>query len=231
MSLDPTESLYEYLEDFPRGHSISGDLMPFMSGIFDNADVGDLAEGRHIAGEPGDMARGGKDHLKKLFLASPIAYDIYYLFKHKSILPDDRDEGRNWIENDNARMKSFFDIFDGIKPMLGPASFEDLRGCSDFPDVKDYYEENAPYIIKEMRFEAPLTNQDLTYPAKINKYADDRVAFKTKQDELYPREDGYIAYLAFPISQLGVMKILSVIFESQNYEWTTIDEGFLENKK
>lgn len=168
----------------PSGASLTGDLSAIAKKIL----------GGNIVIQPGDYVRPGSGDDAGISLAAPIGYDIWYLFHTANILNFEDNERTDEILE---RLDPFLSKLQDIKPLKTVRSVDDLNYVSwwSWPDSMNYWTNSAPYMIKEMRYETILSGKGFKY------YSDGMPS-------------GSIGYLAFPIGQLGVMEIVSLIGES-----------------
>lgn len=176
----------------PSGASSTGDLADRVRALFSMVDD-DLSKAV-IEIHPGDYVRPGTDESPGISLAAPIGYDVWYLFPTANILNFDDDDRTNEILE---RLDPFLSKLQDIKPLKTLRNFSDLSHTSwwSWAASRDYWNNNAPYMIKEMRYETVLDGKGVKYYSK-------------------GQTEGSIGYLAFPIGQLGVMEIVSIIGES-----------------
>lgn len=147
-----------------------------------------------ISIQPGDYIRPGTENDVGISLAAPIGYDIWYLFQTANILNFEDDERTDEILK---RLDSFLSKLQNIKPLKTLRSTDDLSHTSywSWASAMNYWTNSAPYMIKEMRYETILNGRSFKY------YSDGMLK-------------GSVGYLTFPIGQLGVMEIVSLIGES-----------------
>lgn len=178
----------------PSGASFTGDLSEHVRKLYSMVNS-DLSSGV-ITMLPGDYVRIGSDESAGVSLAAPIGYDVWYLFQTVSILPFETGEDTARTEEILERLDAFLSKLQDIKPLKSVRNREDLSFHKwwSWPDAMNYWENNAPYVIKEMRYETILKGQGFKYPSKM--------------------PDGSVGFLAFPVGQLGVMEIVSLIGES-----------------
>lgn len=154
--------------------------------------------GDEIAGlvstEPGSYVRPGTRDDIGISLAAPIGYDIWYLFHTANVLNFEDDERTEEILE---RLEPFLSKLQDIKPLKTLRSIDDLCFTSwwSWPDSMNYWTNSAPYMIKVMRYETILTGKGFKYYSPG-----------------MPKDS--VGFLAFPVGQLGVMEILSLISES-----------------
>ncbi|MGP8338017.1 MAG: hypothetical protein ACT6FC_07260 [Methanosarcinaceae archaeon] len=175
----------------PSGASFTGDVSDRIRKLMSLSSK-DLAA--IVSVQPGDFIRPGTKDNAGISLATPIGYDVWYLFHTDNVLNFEDDERTDEILE---RLDPFLSKLQGIKPLKTLRSIDDLSFTSwwSWPDSMNYWTNSAPYMIKMMRFETILSGRGFKYPS-------------TKQPE------GVSGYLAFPIGQLGVMEIVALIGES-----------------
>lgn len=179
----------------PSGASFTGDLSERVRKLFSLA--GEEAAAAIVAIQPGDYIRTGSNKSPGISLAAPIGYDIWYLFPTANVLnfEDAEDDART--DEILERLEPFLSALQDIKPLKTIRDKADLSHHDwwSWPSSMSYWENSAPYMIKEMRYETVLNGKGFKY-----------------YSEGMP--EGSIGYLAFPIGQLGVMEIVSLIGES-----------------
>jgi hypothetical protein len=194
-----TEPYVKLLEQakihIPSGASFTGDFTERIRALLSLVD--DDMSKAVLSIEPGDYVRIGSDESPGISLAAPIGYDVWYLFHTESILPFETgiDEERTIQILD--RLEPFLSKLQNIKPLRTLRSMADLGGVFSGYLMKQYMVNNGPYMIKEMRFETILKGKSLKYGSGGK-----------------PTEQQVISYLAFPVGQLGVMEIISLISET-----------------
>lgn len=186
----------------PSGASCEGNLQQRIRSLLKFGGGEDLA--KMIYGVlPGDNTTVGGDKTVGVSLASPIAYDVWYLFHTANALPsiESGDDLQNEVLDG---MSTFFDGLQGIKPLRTLRNAGDL-GIGITPnEARSYFENNGLYLIKEMRFEQIPKCNSFEYPSDGN-------------------EANYVAFLAFPVGQLGVMENQSLVSEIM------VERGILED--
>ena len=186
----------------PSGASCAGNLQPRIRVILSYSGGEDLA--RMVFGVlPGDNTNVGGDDIISVSLASPIAYDVWYLFHTANALPsmDNGDALQNEVLDG---MSTFLDGLQGIKPLRTLRNAGDLSPGTTWDEAKSYFENNGLYLIKEMRFEQIPKCNSFEYPSDGN-------------------EADYVAFLAFPVGQLGVMENQCLVSEIM------VERGILED--
>lgn len=143
---------------------------------------------------PGSFVRGGSKDDIGISIAAPIGYDVWYLFPTDNVLDIEDDERTAEILE---RLDPFLSALQDIKPLKTLRSVADLSFTTwwSWPQSMDYWTNSAPYMIKTMRFETILEGRGFEYYSSG-----------------MPKDS--VGYLAFPVGQLGVMEIVSLIGES-----------------
>jgi hypothetical protein len=159
--------------------------------------------------EPGDIVRT----LDGTASAAPIAHDLWYLNYHQNFMRKYYTGGKDadykfydytpYLEN----QLSFLNYLPGLKPLRvftdleAQFSVNDLRFESVW-STKNQYDSKGIYWINTLFFEFIINKTSLKYPsdgskgyqANVNKYA---------------------GYIAFPVGQLGVMEVISLVQETE----------------
>jgi len=179
----------------PSGASFTGDLSERVRGLL--SLTGEEAAAAIVAIQPGDYIRAGSDKSPGISLAAPIGYDVWYLFPTANVLnfEDAEDDART--DEILERLHPFLSALQDIKPLKTVRSVADLNYHDwwSWSSSMNYWENSAPYMIKEMRYETVLNGKGFKY-----------------YSEGMPESS--VGYLAFPVGQLGVMEIVSLIGES-----------------
>lgn len=175
----------------PSGASFTGDLSDRIRQLFTLTDR-DLS--KIISILPGNYVRTSSSEDIGISLAAPIGYDVWYLFHTANILNFEDNERTDEILE---RLNNFLSKLQDIKPLKTLRSVEDLsyHDWWNWSPAVSYWENTAPYMIKVMRYETILVGRSFKY------YSDGM-----------PSDS--VGYLAFPVGQLGVMEIISLIGES-----------------
>jgi len=154
--------------------------------------------------EPGDFT--SKDGA----MAAPIGYDLWYLWTHDNFLLHYYidSEGKPTIDGKHYDyspylLENLCFLLPGLKPLKTLADLEQLA-ISERRDVFDRvlqveWANNGIYWINTMAFELWLTGLGAQYASD--------------GPESYVPND-YVGYLTFPIGQLGVMEVVSLIQET-----------------
>lgn len=176
----------------PSGASFTGDLSERVRELL--SMTGEDVSKAIVSIQPGDYIRTGSDKNPGISLAVPIGYDIWYLFHTANVLNlEDGDRTSEILE----RLDPFLSKLQDIKPLK---SIRDVRDLSyeyywTWRNSANYWTNSAPYMIKVMRYETILNGKGFKY-----------------YSEGMP--EGSVGFLAFPVGQLGVMEILSLMGES-----------------
>lgn len=175
----------------PSGASFTGDVSDRIRKL--KSLSGDDLSGI-VSTLPGSFVRGGSKDDIGISIAAPIGYDVWYLFPTDNVLDIEDDERTAEILE---RLDPFLSALQDIKPLKTLRSVADLSFTTwwSWPQSMDYWTNSAPYMIKTMRFETILEGRGFEYYSSG-----------------MPR--GSVGYLAFPVGQLGVMEIVSLIGES-----------------
>ena len=159
----------------------------------------DLA--RMLQFNPGDVVAPqatGQDFVAALTLAP----DLWYLVHTDSVLPIDDQETTDSIMD---ALEDFLEDLGNVKPLKTLRDVAELGYTHPTWDTKSYYSNNGPYMIKAMRYEVRRAFRNISY------------GDATKNIQNYP------SYLAFPIGQLGIMEILSIVRSSVDYTLNSLE--------
>lgn len=178
----------------PSGASFTGDLSERIRELY--TLVGDDLSKGVISIQPGDYIRTSSEGDAGISLAAPIGYDIWYLFHTESILPFETGGDDERTKEILERLEPFLHKLHDIKPLRTLRNRADLTHTFSAFGMRNYFENNGPQMIKEMRFETVLKGKSFQY---------DSDGKPSSQN---------IGYLAFPIGQLGVMEIVSLMGEA-----------------
>jgi hypothetical protein len=190
----PSQSYLKFIEMaklyVPSGRSFTGDLSEYARKL---STLKKFPK-RVISVRPGDYIRPSSGDDVGISLAAPIGYDVWYLFHIANILNFEDNERTDEILE---RLSDFLSKLQDIKPLKTLRSVDDLNYHTwwSWPASMNYWENNAPYMIKEMRYETILNGKGFKYYSS-------------------GMPSGSVGYLAFPVGQLGVMEIISFIGES-----------------
>jgi hypothetical protein len=175
----------------PSGASFTGDVSDRIRKLMSLS--GDEIAGL-VSTEPGSFVRPGTKGDAGISLAAPIGYDVWYLFPTENVLNfEDNERTEEILE----RLGQFLSKLQDIKPLKTLRSVDDLSFTSwwSWPASMNYWTNSAPYMIKVMRYETILEGRSFKYYSG-------------------GMPSNSIGFLAFPIGQLGVMEIVSLIGES-----------------
>jgi hypothetical protein len=175
----------------PGGASFTGDLAERIRSL---STLAGEELSRIISTQVGDYVRTGSKDDIGISLAAPIGYDIWYLFPTTNVLNfEDNERTEEILE----RLNPFLSKLQDIKPLKTIRSVADLNFTTwwSWPASMNYWTNSAPYMIKVMRYETILEGRSFKY------YSDGMPS-------------NSVGYLAFPVGQLGVMEIVSLIGES-----------------
>ena len=154
--------------------------------------------------EPGDYI----NTLSKKATAAPLASDLWYLWSHDNFLshyqsspplPDDTYDYTSYI---SECMNKFMTVLPGLKPLktlkklsqFAPNIEEDAYGVKYQRDWLN----NGTYWINTLAFENWLSDQSIQYSS------DGPKGFQPND---------YVGYLAFPVGQIGVIEVISILRE------------------
>ena len=162
-----------------------------------------LVKDANLTLEPGDFARSNAPAP----MAAPIAYDLWYLFAHDNFMAHYYAE----VDQDLKDYQPYLDdCFDFLKLLPGLKPLKVLRNLDQFvTDVstsvfgKLYsaaYENNGIYWVNTAAFELWEKGLGAQYPSDGPK-------------DFNPND--YVGYLSFPVGQLGVMEVISLIQETK----------------
>ena len=174
-------------------------------------------EGLVATMEPGDFVRSKTGHVT----AAPVASDLWYLFYHDNLLEDFLSEGNT--ENKKyfeyapylAEYLSFLGILPGLKPLKVLTDLNKQLSIEEgFGEIiPAQYANNGIYWINTMAFEIWNKNRGMQYASDGPK-------------DFKPND--YVGYISFPIGQLGVMEVVSLLQETElsGYKFTAVDSNY-----
>jgi hypothetical protein len=147
-------------------------------------------------------------------LSLPVASDIWYLVVGASILPF---KGENYQENAEKILEflaNYLVRLDNIKPLKSVQDYSSLHIYMDWSRMKTAFDaDHAPYVIREMRFEAWMLNRSTQFPSKGPKASIEEGITKKPETSLGQL---YCGLLSFPVGPLGVMEVVSIFSESMD---------------
>ena len=162
--------------------------------------------------EPGDLV----ERESLIQTSIPIGYDLWYL-KHTVNMqeaenPEDLFISQDYLDN---QLDFLSNDLGGVKPLKVIANIDDL--VYD-PNYTDYFGSDVPwsndgqYFIHQMAFEVWMKDLSETIPSDgaETKYGFDR--------------NNVFGYLSFPVGQLGVMEVISVLRQSALDDFELTDE-------
>ena len=162
-----------------------------------------LVKDANLTLEPGDFARSNMPAP----MAAPTAYDLWYLFAHDNFLShyyEDPDQDHQDYQPYLDASLSFLERLPGLKPLKVLRNLEQLAtdiSTSVFGKLYSAeYENNGIYWINSAAFE--LWNKELG------------AQYSSAGPKDFNPND-YVGYLSFPIGQLGVMEVISLIQETK----------------
>ncbi len=159
--------------------------------------------------EPADAILSGQtksEILKQIY--SPIAYDLWY-FVHKVNMLSGALEGYDHIPDEflNDNLSFLQDKLQGVKPYSFLRDLESLVLYEprywEWQTPDPYWQANTEFFIHLMAYEM----WSPTIPAQCESAgADTRYGFD---------RDASVGYLAFPVGQLGVMEVISILKQTE----------------
>lgn len=188
----------------------------------------DKIDGLVATMEPGDFVRSDTNTASSV----PVAADLWYLFYHDNLM--EKYQQDNTVE-DVPKYKSCLTTYLSFLKLLKPYDTSDAEGylkplkiITDLAqlEIKEgfgeiiptEYKKNGVYWINTIAFE--LWTKDKGY-----QYASDG------PKDFKPND--YVGYISFPIGQLGVMEVISLLQETElsGYKFTAVDNsGFYWTK-
>ena len=161
-----------------------------------------LLEDANLTMEPGDFARSNMPAP----MAAPIAYDLWYLFAHDNFMshyyanPDqDHQDYQPYLDES----LSFMELLPGLKPIRVLRNLEQFVSDEGFDaySMRNYinWTNNGIYWINTAAFELWEKGLGMQYSSPGPK-------------DFNPND--YVGYLSFPVGQLGVMEVISLIQET-----------------
>lgn len=153
--------------------------------------------------EPGDYVKDNPP----MAIAAPISYDLWYLWGHNNFLAK-YNSGIEGFNGDTYDYKpyltnelSFLDKLTGVKPLKVLRSLDQIVTTETGPffNVKMEYQQNGIYWVALMAFE--LINKDISFK------------YDSAAPTMYEKND-FVGYITFPVGQLGVMEVISLIQEN-----------------
>lgn len=164
--------------------------------------------------DPGDYVRSSTGSIS----AAPISTDVWYLFYDSNLLEVHATESEDKKHFDYTDTLSeyfgFFDDLTGLKPLKVLTDLKDQLSVEEgFGEIiPSQYENNGIYWINKIAFELWQSGLGSQYPSDGPKN--------------YTPND-YVGYIAFPIGQLGVMEVISILQETAltGYQFTAVDYG------
>jgi hypothetical protein len=160
--------------------------------------------------EPGDIVRNDPP----LAIAAPIAADLWYLHCHVNAMARYYDgiDGDHYDYQSylNANL-SFLSKLPGLKPL------------KVFRDLKQQLSGNTYFSVDSMTMRTEWANNGIYW---INLMPYELCAAKISEQVPSKKPSGdYVGYLTFPIGQLGVMEVISLIQETDlsGYQFSSVD--------
>jgi len=173
--------------------------------------------------EPGDFARS--DH--PLASSAPIGYDLWYLWAHDNFLAHyftgidgDHYDYSGYV---GSNLKFINDSLPGLKPMKVLRTIAQLAGqevkdeSARWTTYKTEWANNGVYWVNTMAFEVWARDKGFQFPS------DGPRGFSPND---------YAGYISFPIGQLGVMEVISLIQETllSGYQFSSTNTVALQAK-
>lgn len=154
--------------------------------------------------EPGDYAQ---DNPRRTITA-PVAYDLWYLFGHDNFMSHYYAEVNQDLKDYQPYLDDCFDflkLLPGLKPLRVLRNLEQFVGeqIEDLPfwePLRFQWTNNGIYWVNTAAFELWLKDLGMQYTS------DGPKNFKPND---------YVGYLSFPVGQLGVMEVISLIQETK----------------
>ena len=150
--------------------------------------------------DPGDYVNKGRG----ISIAAPVATDLWYLFYHFNMLADYyTEEVVDYTEYLNENLQ-FLENLPGLKPLRILRSAGDLEVVTNGTFVEPYvfknqYTNNGVYWVNSLYWE-------LIHPGvSLQDYSAGPKEFDV---------NSYVGYIAFPVGQLGVMELITMVQET-----------------
>jgi hypothetical protein len=163
--------------------------------------------------EPGDFARDDGSAM-----AAPIAYDLWYLWCHDNMMAHyysgidgDRYDYTDYL---GEALWFLYDILPGLRPLKTLRNLDQIISSDHFDFIyltmQTQWQNNGVFWINTIAFE--LRNKDLS------------IRFPSS-GPAGGNESDYVGYLTFPVGQLGVMEVLSLIQQTslEGYQFLSVD--------
>lgn len=167
---------------------------------------------RYVIMDVGDHTVVGPDGGYNVATSLPAASDLWYLTIGDSIIPFRGEDHRANAEKILGLLAKYLERLDNIKPLKGLRDYKDLKQYYTWQETRTTFSsENAPYVIREMRFETWMFNRSTEFPSKGPKASIEAgvtSSVETSMGQLYS------GLLSFPVGPLGVMEVLSIFSES-----------------
>jgi hypothetical protein len=153
--------------------------------------------------DPGDAMINSKD--SQVVMAAPIAQDLWYLFNHVN--------GMTWIQKDanttdyfTQRLAFFATKLQGIEALKGLTTPTDItKGIP--PDTADWDKYMGAGSLTEWKNIAKPWYQLMAFEILFKKQS-----FRYNSEATTP--DDVVGYISFPVAQLGVMEVISLVQQS-----------------
>ena len=185
-----------------KGLSGSGNILSYLV---------EKIEGLVATMEPGDFVRSKTGSVS----AVPVAADVWYLHYHENLLQGYFSPGPDFLHyNYSDYLESNFDFLSrltGLKPLKVLTDLEALEIEEGFGSIiPSQYENNGMYWVNTLAFELWNTGIGMRYASNgpVNFIPND-----------------YAGYIAFPVGQLGVMEVISILQETalSGYQFSAVD--------
>lgn len=151
----------------------------------------------------------------------PVASDPWFLWAFNNILPQIRN-GEFDITSEEPVIRSLAPIlarYPGLRPLLCPDSPDDIKISQTFHvqtmSVRDTFDSNAKYHIKEMRYESWSTGFSMRYPSDGPPWIQQLGHEHTPEEAL---GSYYGGYLAFPVGMGGVQEAWALVSETMGQD-------------
>jgi hypothetical protein len=153
--------------------------------------------------EPGDFVRSDTNTVS----AAPVATDLWYLFYHDNFLKKyhlnetGADFNHYKYSSYLTSNLSFLSSLTGLKPLKVLTDLADFEVEEGFGSIiPNQYTNNGMYWVNTIAFELCAEGQSLQYASDGPKG--------------YVPND-YVGYISFPVGQLGVMEVISLLQETE----------------
>lgn len=176
-------------------------------------------EGLVATMEPGDFVRSDTGNVS----AAPVAADVWYLYYNENLLQGYFSTGPDFLHFDYsdylAENLAFLELLPGLKPLKVLTDLDSLDIEEGFGSIiPSQYENNGMYWVNTLAFELWNTGIGMRYASAGPK-------------NFVPND--YVGYIAFPVGQLGIMEVISILQETalSGYKFTAVDSNPAYQKK